>query len=168
MTTIPNAGAAYHRGASKQDYETPPEFLNAVTHRFGPINCDLAARKDNTKGQNWIDISRDSLTVKWHEYRGNCWLNPPFDNITPWAKKCADESQKGAQILFLTPASVGANWFCNYVFEKAHVIFLNGRIRFVGAKDFYPKDCILSVFGIDAPGFSVWKWNSKPAAQNLI
>lgn len=155
---ITPTGASFNRGKSRQDYETPEDFLAAVQKRFGIINCDLAARADNAKGPKWFDEAVDSLTVDWHRTEGNLWLNPPFDNISPWAEKCAVESEKGAKILFLTPASVGSNWFSNFVFNKAHVLFLNKRLTFVGAKDAYPKDCILSCYGFGKPGFDVWRW----------
>lgn len=151
-------GATLNRGSSRQDYETPPDFITAVQSRFGIINVDLAATKENTKGQIWIDEEQDSLTVNWSRLRGNLWLNPPFNNIAPWAKKCSEESKKGCRIFFLTPASVGSNWFAQHVFGQAHVLFLNGRITFVGAEDPYPKDCILSCFGVTSPGFDIWRW----------
>ena len=63
----------------------------------------------------------------------------------------------GSRIFLLTPASIGANWFAEHVYGKAHVLALQGRLTFVGHKQPYPKDCILSVYGVK-PGFSVWDW----------
>lgn len=151
-------GATLNRGSSRQDYETPADFITAVASRFGIISVDLAATKENTKGQIWIDEKRNSLAVDWSGLRGVLWLNPPFNNIGPWAKKCSDESRRGCKILFLTPASVGSNWFSRHVFGKAHILFLNGRITFVGADDPYPKDCMLSCFGLGTPSCEVWRW----------
>ena len=153
MTT----GASMNRGASRQDYETPADFMRAVEKRFGVMSVDLAARSDNTKAPVWIDEEKDSLLVDWSRLKGNLWLNPPFSNIAPWAEKCAVESAKGARVFLLTPASVGSNWFSNFVHKKATVIFLNGRITFVGSKDTYPKDCILSCFGYGESHYEVWK-----------
>lgn len=157
-------GATLNRGGSRQDYETPPEFIQAVERRFGRLACDLAATDKNTKAQIWYgDDSRtgttmDSLTVERHLQPGVLWLNPPYSDIAPWAAKCHKESQLGAKILLLTPASVGSNWFLNHVFDKARVLFLNGRLTFVGASDPYPKDCMLSCFGFEKPGFEIWRW----------
>lgn len=156
-TLIKPTGASLNRGGSRQDYETPSDFISAVEHRFGLISCDLAARPDNAKGPIWFDETTNSLSIDWHKTGGALWLNPPFDNIAPWAEKCAAESSKGAKILFLTPASVGSNWFAKFVFKKANVLFLNKRLQFVGAKDAYPKDCILSCFGY-GEGFEIWRW----------
>lgn len=152
------AGASFNRGSSKQDYETPDDLIQAVVKRFGLIACDLAASEKNAKAADWLDEEENSLHIDWHSWHGNLWLNPPFSNIAPWAQKCAEESRKGAKILFLVPASVGSNWFAHFVFGQAKVLFLQNRITFKGAKDPYPKDCILACYGFDDPGFEMWRW----------
>jgi phage N-6-adenine-methyltransferase len=149
------------RGQSKQDYATPPEFMAAVSQRFGPINFDLAASEHNAKHANYFSAQDDSLRQEWHKVSGVLWLNPPFDNIAPWAAKCKAESRgRRARILFLTPASIGANWFAEHVHGHAQVLALNGRISFDGVAP-YPKDCMLSCFGFGYTGFDVWAWRAN-------
>lgn len=158
-------------GRSKQDYGTPPDFIQAVERRFGALAVDLAARQDNKKAPRCVTPEDDSLSVNWGIIFGrlNCWLNPPFADIEPWAAKCAHHApmfaERGGRILFLVPASVGANWYADHVHNKALVLGLQGRLCFDG-KDPYPKDCILAVFGRGEPGFEnrvgfdVWRWRS--------
>jgi phage N-6-adenine-methyltransferase len=162
---------AQRPGRSKQDYATPPEFIAAVLKRFRiPVfDCDLAANETNAKAEVWIGEQEDSLSVNWVSFaysRGNLWLNPPFGHIDPWAKKCSEytvsRSYPGARsgrIFFLTPASVGANWFAEHVHGRALVLALQGRLSFDGKMP-YPKDCCLSVFG-EKPNFEVWDWRSQ-------
>ena len=76
---------------------------------------------------------------------GLLWLNCEFDDVTIWAKKCGEEAAKGASILLLTPASVGANWARDLVLPKSDVNVLSGRLCFDG-KNVFPKDCMLSWF----------------------
>ena len=148
-------------GKSKQDYGTPPEFLDAVRNRFGHLVWDLAASASNAVCPDYTDRARNSLIQPWHTYPtgGWLWLNPEFDDIAPWAEKCAAEMRLGARILLLTPASTGANWLQNHVVPNAHIVELGTRMRFVGAKDLYPKDLFLSVFAYGLTGRSTWKWN---------
>ncbi len=156
-------------GESKQDYGTPRDFLDAVEKRFGPMAVDLAARKDNAKAPLCITPEQDSLKQDWGTLRGNLWLNPPYENIAVWAKKCA-ETETGfrckeppekctldRRIFFLVPASIGSNWFAQHVDGKARVLALNGRITFEGCTQPYPKDAILACYG-ETPGFEVWRW----------
>lgn len=161
---IARTGPSVKRGQSRQDYATPKDFMDAVTRRFGPIGFDLAAGEENKKADRFYSIEDDSLSKPWNEIRcdGWLWLNPPFDNIAPWAKKCAESmSGYGCNILFLTPASVGSNWFRDYVHGKAMVYALNGRIHFDPNNPTwgYPKDCMLCCYAmIPIRGFEVWKW----------
>lgn len=150
-------GATLNRGSSNQSYETPDDFIKAVESRFGSIDFDLAATEKNHLGYNWIGKDDDSLKQDWNSLSGNLWLNPPFSNIAPWAKKCSEYEGSGG-ILFLVPASVGSNWFRDFVYAKSLVIFLNGRLTFKGCSQPYPKDLILAVFSEHMLGTEVWNW----------
>jgi len=156
-------GASLNRHNSHQAYATPFPLIRACERFFRtPVVFDLAANHANKKAEYYFSEEDNSLTKDWHNltWSGLLWLNPPFANIEPWTRKCAEESKRGARILFLTPASVGANWFAEHVHGNAYVLALNGRITFVGASDPYPKDCIISAFGLGLTGFTFWKWNT--------
>lgn len=156
-------------GASKQDYGTPSDLMAAITRTFGPISWDLAAHSGNAKSNNYFDERANSLVQQWHRIPGLLWLNPPFSKIAPWAKKCADESRLGAEILFLVPAGVGTNWYWNHVAPYARVLCLSprpcfdGHVGKNGKPEPFPKDIILACYGLGLePGFERWNW--KPAA----
>lgn len=158
-------GAANHRGQSKQDYETPKEFLVAVRCKFqiSSFSIDLAADEKNAKVPVWFDEKMDSFQQDWTQALdgGWGWLNPPFNNISPWATKCLDEYIQGANIMLLVPASVGSNWYKKYIHDYAITYFLNGRLSFDG-KNPFPKDCMLCVYGIvptiPVKKHYVWDW----------
>lgn len=145
---------------SKQDYQTPPEFIAAVVGRFGPIAWDLAASPSNAVGDgSYFTEQQDSLAQDWTDLTDNLWLNPPFARIRPWASKCRQSAGLGRRIFLLTPAAVGSNWFAEHVHGHALVLGLSPRIKFVGEKAGYPKDLILSVFSDRSlVGFDVWRW----------
>lgn len=154
-------GAAHHRGESRQDFETPADLLAAAETRWGPLEMDLAATAETAKAPNFITPEQDSLAplTVWPR-DAVCWLNPPFGHIEPWAAKCARQRERlesEGLIILLVPAAVGSNWYAKHVHDVARVYFLNGRIKFVGATQPYPKDCLLAVYG-DAPGYEVWRW----------
>lgn len=158
MTKMP----AQKLGTSRQDYETPDVFIAAVKHRLGidSFAVDLAADKSNAKAAIWYDVDQDSLAQDWTAWdrAGWCWLNPPFSNIAPWAKKCAEAVP--TRIALLVPAAVGANWWRDHVDGKAHVLLLNGRICFDGVGP-YPKDCALCLYTAFAQGYKVWDWRKE-------
>jgi phage N-6-adenine-methyltransferase len=157
-------------GRSKQDYQTPPEFLSAVKNRLciAEFDIDLAATRANAVCSYYYSLEegRDSLGENsWQvpePESGWAWLNPPYTNIAPWVEKAAREAQQGAQVAVLVPSSVGANWWRDWVEAYAYQSHLNGRITFVGAEDPYPKDCSLLLYTPwQFMGHEIWHWESS-------
>lgn len=149
-------------GRSKQDYCTPKEFLEAVCDRFviEQFVLDVAASADNAIAPNYYDEADDGLKQVWWA-DGWTWCNPPYANIRPWVEKAWNESLAGAQVAMLIPASVGANWWRDWVHDKAHVWFLNGRLSFDGIAP-YPKDLALLIYTPHVKGgYRVWDWRTK-------
>jgi phage N-6-adenine-methyltransferase len=151
-------------GRSRQDYGTPRVFLEAVHQRLGaPLVWDLAATDANAvvPGGRHFTEADDALIQPWHRHPGWLWLNPPYARIAPWVQKAYEESLLGARVVVLVPASTGANWWRDWVYRKAHILFLNGRLTFVGTTDPYPKDCALLVYEpcrFTCPGDAIWTW----------
>lgn len=162
-------GARLNRGGSRQDYGTPPEFLLAVQRllHIPYFGWDLAASKENAKAARFFTEADDSLKQAWHALYYNAampewlWLNPPFSNIEPWAAKACDEARMGAFVAMLVPASVGANWWRDYVDGWAFVHFLNGRLTFEGETTPYPKDCALLTYQPSRiSGYRIFNWRA--------
>jgi len=163
-----NATSPRDKNQTKQDYGTPDNFFKPLDSHFG-FNYDLACTSENKLCKFGLTMSDDSLRVEWHKLEGYLFLNPPFANIGPWAKKCYEESLLGAKIILLTPASVGSNWFRDWVFKKSKIRFLNGRLTFKGMKpnpktgkvDPYPKDCQIAIYDNINFGIDIWDWRNE-------
>jgi phage N-6-adenine-methyltransferase len=146
-------------GRSEQSVQTPNDFMEAVVARFGPMAVDLAADASNRKCPVFLSEEDNSLNVDWHRLDGNLWLNPPFEKIDPWAQKAAFESQLGANVFMLVPASVGSNWYRDFVEPYAYVFAINPRLKFVGHKTCYPKCLVLAYYSsYRLKGFDTWRW----------
>ena len=161
------SGPTIRRGESKQDYQTPTELIDAIKARLNirEFDVDLAATKENSVSPyECITEEMDSLAehVCWYGYGQWAWLNPPYANIAPWVQKAQRESKRGAHIVMLVPASVGAKWWKEWVESHAYVSFLCGRLTFVGCTTPYPKDCALLFY---TPwgfrGSEIWDWRVK-------
>jgi phage N-6-adenine-methyltransferase len=150
-------------GESFQNYQTPDAFRWAALKLLGQKtwSWDLAASKENSQSPyGYYNEELDAFTKPWNVWDGWIWLNPPYKDIRPWAEKCYQSSQIGAKIAFLVPASVGANWYRDFIHNKAYVLFLNGRLAFIPDKPnwLYPKDLILVLYNKWAIGSNVWDW----------
>jgi phage N-6-adenine-methyltransferase len=157
-------------GQSEQSVETPRDLLDAVVRRFGPLAWDLAASRENRKAAFYFDKERNGLVQDWANLTGNLWCNCEFGDITPWARKAAEElarvqadharrNRHDWRVLLLTPAAVSTEWFSDYVHGHALVMPLSPRVTFLGHEHAFPKDLSLSIYG-EAPGFAPWRWKS--------
>ena len=173
---------------NKQDYATPADFMAAVTRRFGPIAFDLAAHAGNTKSPNYFApvtgregplpfdpeaFAMDAFDHDWSQLscsrfrsegkKGLLWLNCEFNDIPRWTRTVMEESESGANILSLTPASVGSVWFDELVAPFANVYLLRPRISFIPGEP-YNKDCMLAHFvspsdrDEEFPFICTWNW----------
>ena len=151
-------------GRSEQVVCTPKELLEAVKQRLciSEFAIDLAASKDNAVAEIFYTEEDNALgPIKW-SYPGWGWCNPPFGHLEPWVKKAAEETMNGAQTVMLVPASVGSNWWRDWVEPYAYQSFLNGRVTFVGHTSPYPKDlAILLYHPWNFLGHELWNWNRK-------
>ena len=162
-TVLKLAGPTIRRGKSLQVVETPDEFILAVTRKFGPIAVDLAATNENAKAPIYIDPETDTFKQDWVKWlRGGLgWLNPEFDPMDKWLDKCVLERRRGAQFLVLTPASIGANWFWDYVRPFATTYSI-GRLQFVGHTHSYPKDLLVNHYHDNpSPVIQRWRWKGE-------
>lgn len=149
-------------GHSRQDYQTPPEFLRALKHRLRieHFTCDLAASRSNTVAELYYTEADNALLYPWR-FQGWCFCNPPYADIEPWVRHAWEEAEAG-HIAMLVPASTGANWWRDWVHDKAHVLLLNGRLTFVGETTSYPKDSALLLYTpYIKGGYEVWDWRAR-------
>ncbi len=146
------------------------EEASALVHnaQAGGVKTEIKVRNHDADHQgfdafkqDWAALSAKYLTSRTHHtvgHPGLLWLNCEFSDIGPWAKKCAAESENGAHIALLVPASVGAVWLREHVARKADIRFLTDRVCFDG-KNVFPKDCMVAHFYPGAAGtIGFWSW----------
>ena len=164
----------------KQSIATPWAFIHALGHRFGtPVDFDLAAEPATSKAvplaphftnyANHFTVEVDALAQDWERLevpRGRdmvraqlAFLNPPFANIGPWARKVADCRWLTRWTVMLAPASYSTDWFL----ELRGKVVLDAipRIQFEGATHLYPKDLVLVVAGFGMVGAGYWDWRAS-------
>lgn len=114
----------------RNEWETPDYLFDSLEQDFV---WDLAASKYNHKCDCYYTKEDDALSKDWHKINGWSWCNPPYGRSLPkWIKKASIESEKGAKIVMLVPASVGTNYWFKYVWNKnVSITFINGRVKFL-------------------------------------
>ncbi len=134
--------------SDKSEWETPQWLFDELNEEFG-FTLDVCASAENHKCARYFDIEADGLKQDWS---GDvCWMNPPYGReIIHWVKKAYEESLKGATVVCLLPVRTCTKWFHGYVYHKAEIRFLEGRLRFVGAENSAPFPSMIAIFRGDA------------------
>jgi phage N-6-adenine-methyltransferase len=116
----------YASGGSTE-WETPPELFKRYDDEYH-FDIDVAANPRNKKCPRYFTEEENGLIQPW---KGTCWLNPPYGRgIEPWIRKAYESAQAGATVVALLPARTDTRWFHEYVYGKARIEFLRGRVHF--------------------------------------
>lgn len=126
------------------EWETPQDLFNELNQEFH-FTLDPCASTDNHKCEKWYSRSDDGLSKSWSGE--TVFVNPPYGSeIQKWVAKCAAENKGGVVCVMLLPARTDTRWFHEYIYHKAEVRFIKGRIRFGNSKWNAPFPSMIVVF----------------------
>lgn len=130
--------------SSKTDlWATPQDFFDALDKEFR-FETDVCALPENAKCAHYFTPVQDGLAQEW---TGVCWCNPPYGRkIGDWVKKAAESAKAGAVVVMLLPARTDTRWFHDYIYGKAEIRFVKGRLKFGGAPANAPFPNMVVVF----------------------
>ena len=129
--------------SSKTDlWATPQEFFDKYDAIHG-FELDVCANAENAKCFAYFDTSMDGLAQEW---RGKCWMNPPYGRgIGAWVEKAYRSSRQGATVVCLLPARTDTAWWHDYCM-KGEIEFIRGRLKFGGHSNAAPFPSAVVVF----------------------
>jgi len=103
--------------SKSDDWRTPKEVYDTLDAEFH-FNDDPCPIQGNG------GLERDWGT--------SVFMNPPYSKPTPWVKKAYEESLKGKTVVGLLRGDTSTRWFHDWVWHKAELIFVKGRLKFNG------------------------------------
>jgi phage N-6-adenine-methyltransferase len=131
-----------HFSSATDLWATPQEFFDRLDEQFG-FTLDVCATADNAKCAAFFTADDDGLAQEW---RGICWMNPPYGRaIGAWMQKAYESSLAGATVVCLIPARTDTAWWHDYVM-KGDVEFIRGRLKFGDRRKDAPFASALVVF----------------------
>ncbi len=135
--------------SSKTDlWSTPWNFFDKLNDEFH-FTLDPCSTHENAKCYKHFTIEEDGLLQDW----GNevVFCNPPYGRqIKDWIKKAYEESQKdNTTVVMLIPARTDTIYFHEYIYHKAEIRFIKGRLKFGDAKNAAPFPSMVVIFGRD-------------------
>jgi phage N-6-adenine-methyltransferase len=135
--------------SSKTDMWETPQWLFDALNSYYPFTLDVCALPENAKCKSYFSPSQDGLKQKWE---GVCWMNPPYGReIVKWVKKAYETSLEGAVVVALLPARTDTVWFWEYVYYKAMIWFIRGRLKFGNSKGSAPFPSMIAVWDYAHP-----------------
>lgn len=108
---------------------TPQPFFDELNKEFN-FTLDPCATPTSAKCKKFYTPTEDGLVQDWGGE--TVFVNPPYGRqIKKWVKKCYEESQKpNTSVVILMPSRTDTSYFHDYIYSKAEVRFIRGRITF--------------------------------------
>ena len=131
--------------SSKSDlWETPQDLFDELDKEFH-FNLDVCALPENTKCAAYYTPEIDGLSQPWY---GRCWCNPPYGRgVGAWVQKAALSALAGATVVMLLPARTDTKWFHDYIYKRAEIRFIRGRLKFGGCSNSAPFPSMVCIWG---------------------
>lgn len=133
--------------SSKTDlWATPQWFFDELNTEFH-FSLDPCADEFNHKCEKYFTKEQNGLSQNWAGETVFC--NPPYGREIPmWVKKCFEEVCFGSCpcAVMLIPARTDTQWFHKYIYGKAEIRFIKGRLKFGNSKNSAPFPSMVVVF----------------------
>ena len=109
------------------EWETPIELFNKLNDQFH-FTLDPCSTKENAKCSKFYTKEDDGLSKSWDNEV--VFVNPPYGKtIREWIKK---SSETKGTVIMLLPARTDTKYFHDYIYNKAEIRFIKGRLKFGG------------------------------------
>lgn len=132
--------------SSKTDnWATPQDFFDKLNEEFH-FTLDPCANEENHKCDLFYTKEQDGLTKDWGGHVVFC--NPPYGKeIADWVRYSYEQSQKpNTTVVMLIPARTDTRYFHDYIYGKAEIRFIRGRLKFGDATSAAPFPSMVVVY----------------------
>ena len=137
---------AYIDKAKTTEWTTPKGLFDELNQEFN-FNLDAASTHENALCENHFTINENGLQRAWGGY--NVFCNPPYDNLKAWCKKAYEERNNANLIVMLIPARTDTIAFHEYIYGKAEIRFIKGRLKFGESQNYAPFPSMIVIFRKD-------------------
>ena len=130
--------------SNSDEWATPQELFDVLDAEFD-FDLDPCSTDENCKCKNHYTISEDGLHKTWGGCRVFC--NPPYSKIAKWVEKCYREGTKDNTIVvLLIPARTDTKYFHDFIYCRAEIRFIKGRLKFGKATNSAPFPSMIVIF----------------------
>lgn len=132
---------------NKNDWRTPIDLFLSLNQEFH-FTVDLCADKDNALCEKFYSEENNGLEA---DLTGEIvYCNPPYKRgmQTAFIKKYYESSMagEGTTCVMLLPARTDTKAFHEYIYGKAEIRFIKGRLKFSNADNPAPFPSMIVIF----------------------
>lgn len=129
-----------HYSSRTCEWSTPQYFFDKLNEEFC-FTLDVCATAENHKCVRYYSIEDDGLAQIWD---GVVWCNPPYGReIGKWVEKAAKSK---CTVVMLVPARTDTKWFHDFIYGRAEIRFVRGRLQFGGSDNGAPFPSMVVIF----------------------
>jgi phage N-6-adenine-methyltransferase len=130
--------------SERDDWETPQSFFDELNREF-VFTLDVCATNASAKCNRYFTKEQDGLKQDWNNEV--VFMNPPYGKeIAKWMKKAYEESFNGATVVCLVHSRTDTRWFHDWVYGKAEIRFVKGRLKFGDGKGTAPFPSMIAIY----------------------
>lgn len=131
-----------HFTSKSNEWETPQDLFDRLNEEF-KFTLDAAATPENAKCDRFFTYIQNGLAQSWEGER--VWLNPPYGvDLPKWIQKAATEPSEVT--VMLIPARTDTRAWHSFIFDRADIRWIKGRVRFSGHKKDAPFASAIVIF----------------------
>lgn len=126
------------------EWYTPQDLYDELDAEFH-FTLDPCATVENHKAPLFYTKEQNGLSKDWGGQ--SVFVNPPYSDNYAWVRKCYYEGCKpNTTVVLLIPSRTDTKYFHNYIYHRAEVRFISGRLKYGGAKYNAPFPSMLVIF----------------------
>lgn len=130
--------------SATDEWATPQDFFDVLNAEFH-FTLDPCSTDENAKCAKHYTKAQDGLSQDWAGETVFC--NPPYGREMPkWIAKCAEHGRGGGTAVMLIPARTDTRAFHDYIYGKAEVRFIRGRLKFGDSANAAPFPSMVVIF----------------------
>lgn len=130
--------------SNSDEWATPEEIFNQLDDEFH-FNLDPCASDTNYKCDKYYTAENDGLSQDWGGNRVFC--NPPYSEIDKWVEKSYRESRHdNTLVVLLIPSRTDTRYFHNFIYQRAEIRFIKGRLKFNQSKNNAPFPSMVVIY----------------------
>lgn len=128
--------------STTDQWATLQDFFDKLNAEFN-FTLDPCADLENHKCKKYFTKEMDGLKQSWDGERVFC--NPPYGRkIKDWVKKSCESNAEC--VVMLIPARTDTQYFHEYIYGKAEIRFVKGRLKFGNSKNAAPFPSMVVIF----------------------